>query len=72
MIENLGSLLQQTERFSESRIWTYFERKIRSPYPKEVGGFFEYPEQDIICILNRENLRSLLQLTGRFSGTKVE
>ena len=48
MEENLGSLLQQIGRFSESRIRKYFEPKIRAPYPKEVGGFFELPEQDII------------------------
>ena len=70
--ENLGSLLQQTGRFSESWIWTYFEPKIRAPLPKEVGGLFEYPEQDIIWILNKENLESLLQQIGRFSGTKFE
>ena len=86
MIENLGSLLQQTGRFSESwiwtvsewwiwtvsesRIWTYFEAKIRAPIPKEVGGFSWYPEQNIIWILNGENLESLLQQTRRFFGAK--
>ena len=72
MTGNLRSLLQQTGSFSESWIWTYFEPKIRAPLPKKESGFFEYPKQDIIWILNRENLGSLLQQTGRFSGTKFE
>ena len=47
-----------------------FWTKIWAPFSKEVGGFFWYPEEDIIWILNRENLGSLLQQTGRFSRAK--
>ena len=43
-----------------------------SPYPKQSGRIFsEYPVKNI-WILNRENLGSLLQQTGRFSGAKFQ
>ena len=86
MIENLGSLLQQTGWFSESwiwtvseswiwtvsesRIWTYFEPKSEPLFLRKWTDFSWYPEEDIIWILNRENLGSLLQQTRRFSGAK--